>query len=659
MSTIKKPAKLAAYSPPAAAACVALFALTIYLRTLAPGEVGGDAGEFQVVPYVLGIPHYTGYPLYTLLGWLWSHVIVVGTPAIRLNSLSAVFGAMTGALVFAVVRVMGGTVAASVIAGLTVAVIPLDWRWSTIAGVRAAAGTFTALLFLVMFRWGQAVRSGGSSSQTLARRWWLLLCLTFGLALAHHRSSMFFAGSLAVYAPFLPRSRPSIYTALKSVVLFVAPLLLYLYLPIRSALGAPYDQFHPTTWNRFVDLVFAPQLTRSLLSVPPSEWWGRALLLGETLRVSLGWLWPLGAIGLIGGALRRRPETLSLALFGALISAQVVNWNIGNELNVVYLIPVYVISAVFVGWGIESCVTVLAWVGMPRIVATSLVFAAGLVLSAQLARTAYTSQVASAHATLNAYHQHITAGWRGHRLITAALPYFPRDAVVAADWEQATIAWYAKLVSRTLPHIHIDFGNGSLSSLSYSELRKRYGDLPIVLGRSVPWAAGHHPSAVGPLIGLASKPRFQLPSPLVVHPVRFTGGFSLVGYQLFDERGATVSTLPRSSPILPVLLVWRADRTQTHNLSVSLRLLSNEGKVVRTKDRSSPVYGLAPTSTWAEGEVVADYYELSLEGLPHGRYTLDVLLYYQPKPGQFINLRPQVTGQPPSSDLAQILVITH
>ena len=39
---------------------VGLFACALYLHTSAPGVLGGDSGEFQFVPYVLGIAHHTG-----------------------------------------------------------------------------------------------------------------------------------------------------------------------------------------------------------------------------------------------------------------------------------------------------------------------------------------------------------------------------------------------------------------------------------------------------------------------------------------------------------------------------------------------------------------------------------------------------------------------
>ncbi|MCL4540926.1 MAG: hypothetical protein M1396_01070 [Chloroflexi bacterium] len=350
---------------------------------------------------------------------------------------------------------------------------------------------------------------------------------------------------------------------------------------------------------------------------------------------------------------------LALSVFGALVSAQVINWNIGPELNVVYLIPVYVICAILIGWGIETLMQVAQRVHLAPMWAFSIIAPAALILVALRGYETYRDQQSAAKRTLDAYHQDLTAGWLGHRLFTAALPYLPPAPVFAGDWEQATIAWYLKLVSKRLPEMSIDFGNGSLSSLSYVKLKQEFGNRPIILGRAVSWAAGHHPSAVGPLISLASEPRFQPPPGMTHEVLTFQGGFSLLGYQLFNERGDRVQQLPDGSPILPIMLVWRADQVQTHDLSVSLRLLNGHGSVVRSQDRSSPVYGLAPVTSWTKGEVVSDYYELSLNGLAPGMYTLALVLYYQPKPGQFVNLHLIVHGKEFADTTVPLLTVVH
>src|SRR4029453_14995991 len=50
----------------------------------------GDSGELAAAVHVVGIPHPPGYPLYVLLGKLFSVLAPVGKPAVRLNVFSAV-----------------------------------------------------------------------------------------------------------------------------------------------------------------------------------------------------------------------------------------------------------------------------------------------------------------------------------------------------------------------------------------------------------------------------------------------------------------------------------------------------------------------------------------------------------------------------------------
>jgi hypothetical protein len=55
-----------------AAAVSAGIAFVVYLRTMLPGVSVGDWAEMQFVPAQLSVPHPTGYPLYVLLGKLFS-----------------------------------------------------------------------------------------------------------------------------------------------------------------------------------------------------------------------------------------------------------------------------------------------------------------------------------------------------------------------------------------------------------------------------------------------------------------------------------------------------------------------------------------------------------------------------------------------------------
>src|SRR5262245_21974418 len=53
---------------------VGLAAFVVYVLTLSRGVLGGDAGELQFVPPILGLTHPTGYPLQVLVHYAWSFV---------------------------------------------------------------------------------------------------------------------------------------------------------------------------------------------------------------------------------------------------------------------------------------------------------------------------------------------------------------------------------------------------------------------------------------------------------------------------------------------------------------------------------------------------------------------------------------------------------
>jgi len=54
------------------AAIVALATFWIYVKTLAPTVSFFDSGELISAVHSLGVAHPPGYPLYVLLGWLFS-----------------------------------------------------------------------------------------------------------------------------------------------------------------------------------------------------------------------------------------------------------------------------------------------------------------------------------------------------------------------------------------------------------------------------------------------------------------------------------------------------------------------------------------------------------------------------------------------------------
>ena len=308
-------------------ACVAAFAvpLVVYVASLRTGIAYWDSGELQTVPYILGIPHPSGFPAYVLVGWLWSHLTPWGDPAYRMNLLSAV--AMSAAAL---------TVAAALLelaveplfaggAALVFGVSWIPWGHATHADVHPLALAAIGASFWSALRW----RRRGSQRALVG------CALAAAFALAVHSGTVLIVPGIMLVA--LGR-RPSLACAATSVGLAAAVVVgFYAYLPLRSAavyaqrldptleLGLPpgrpfWDNDHPSSADGFKaevegsDFGAGHALTRlvdPVILAKLPDWYGRRTvgdLAGGVLLIVLVGVAvllaraPMSALGLLGGS---------------------------------------------------------------------------------------------------------------------------------------------------------------------------------------------------------------------------------------------------------------------------------------------------------------------------------------------------------------------
>ncbi len=79
---------------------VAVLAMAVYTWTAAPGVTLLDSGEFLTAAVHFGVPHPTGYPLWTFLAWLWQ-LLPLGHPAWEVALFSGLLGALAAGLLAA------------------------------------------------------------------------------------------------------------------------------------------------------------------------------------------------------------------------------------------------------------------------------------------------------------------------------------------------------------------------------------------------------------------------------------------------------------------------------------------------------------------------------------------------------------------------------
>ena len=186
----------------ALATLVGALAFTLYLRTLAPGLLGGDSGEFQFAAWLGGFAHPTGYPLYLMLGHVWSRIIWANTPAWRMNLFSALWGGVATGLVyllaFRLLRLVArGDIQNSTgrwpiifirmlaaLAAITFCVTPTFWSQAVIAEVYTLHAAFIAAVLIGLVAWAELP----ASTQDYRPLYWA--AGVYGFSLTHHRGML-------------------------------------------------------------------------------------------------------------------------------------------------------------------------------------------------------------------------------------------------------------------------------------------------------------------------------------------------------------------------------------------------------------------------------------------------------------------------------------
>ena len=253
---------------------IGLAGFALYAATAAPSvaTLFDDSLEFQVVLPTLGIAHPSGYPLYTLLGKLFTLLLPFRDPAGRVNLLSALCAGAALAVLYLLAQKVAGNRAAAATATTLFALSPAWWSQATIAEVYALHGLFVILFLYLLLRWEEARSQGtggrgqgsgirsqesgvrdrlpASSFQLPASsdRWLAAAAFVFGLGIAHHRMIALMLPAALVFIfwtdPGLIR-QPRRWVA--PLLCAFIPLLLYLYLPMRGKTVTSLDgTFVPT-----------------------------------------------------------------------------------------------------------------------------------------------------------------------------------------------------------------------------------------------------------------------------------------------------------------------------------------------------------------------------------------------------------------------------
>jgi hypothetical protein len=252
-----------------------LLSFFLYWLTLAPTVTFEDSGELIAAAYTPGIPHQPGYPLFTLMGRIFS-MLPFENIAYRLNLMSAFLSALgamwlTWAMILLIEDCFIPGVkrktkslysaekadnsqilkyASALSAGILMATAFENWEQSIITEVYGLNTMFVGLILFLAVLWRR-------QAEKIARfRYFLLICFILGLTLSNHTTSLMFLPILLVFG--LLEDRKFILNSkilLSGTVFLILGLTPYIYLPVASARNPRMDWGNPENLANFLRTV--------------------------------------------------------------------------------------------------------------------------------------------------------------------------------------------------------------------------------------------------------------------------------------------------------------------------------------------------------------------------------------------------------------------
>ena len=188
-----------------------IFQFILYVVTLAPSVTFIDSGELAAVATKLGVAHPTGYPLFTVIGNVFTK-LSVGDPVYRLNLMCAFLSSFAIMLFFNMllsltVKIADGlkesklseTILLNVSLAASLVLAYSRTFWDTANAIEVYS-LHTVLLIANLFLILKASGEIDRNSELTHDRFWLVFAFVLGLSFTNHLSTIFLSvGCLYLY----------------------------------------------------------------------------------------------------------------------------------------------------------------------------------------------------------------------------------------------------------------------------------------------------------------------------------------------------------------------------------------------------------------------------------------------------------------------------
>lgn len=367
-----------------------LIAFVFYMLTIAPSVIEIDTGELATVQCTLGIAHPTGYPIYTMLGYLFSLLPLPFSKIFQMNLLAAIYCAAAVTIFSITVKLVldnlnsfqfnkikkektkkkkqsdkskvvsihstfvlsdNVKIIAAVFSGLFLALSKTFWFQSTSVEVYSLHLLLITIVIFVLIKAFLFFDFEKSIS-----KYWIVFAVTLALGFSNHMTTLLIIPGVA-YLYFAKNgfNTKSIKQIIFMLLIFFPILILiYSYLPIRASQNPLMNWGNPTDWEHIIRHISGQQYQVWLFS--SSEAAAKQFnYFIENLPKEFSLTLIIVIVGLIVSFIYAR----KFFIFNMIVFLSTVLYSINYDINDIdsYFLLAYISLAFFAVFGIVQVIT--------------------------------------------------------------------------------------------------------------------------------------------------------------------------------------------------------------------------------------------------------------------------------------------------------------
>lgn len=364
-------------------------AFVFYLITIAPSVIQIDTGELAAVQCTLGIAHPTGYPLFTILGHVFTLIPLPFSKIFQLNILAALFcSAAIGVFTYTAKLILDNLssfqfsktskvkakkkkqsdktqvpntetafvlsehfkIIAVIFSGLFLALSKTFWFQSTSVEVYSLHLLLITLILLALIKAFILSEKGKSIS-----KYWIIFAIALALGFTNHMTTLLIIPAVT-YLYFVKNGLNS--KSIKQILImllifFPILILIYAYLPIRANQNPIINWGNPIDWERIIRHISGHQYQVWLFSSTEAAAKQFNYFIGNLpMEFSISLIMIL--LGLISSFIYAR----KFFIFNCIIFLSTVLYSINYDINDIdsYFLLAYISLAFFATFGISQLV---------------------------------------------------------------------------------------------------------------------------------------------------------------------------------------------------------------------------------------------------------------------------------------------------------------